>query len=583
MPRPFSTARSASKASLLLVVLGSLLLPACGDDPAGPELSADNLRNLVIASDELTMLEAIVEELGLASLLATNDLTFFAPTDEAFNSLGDETVNTLELSRNRDVLEKLIRRHLVPGLFRVADLSDGQLLEPLDGPPLEVRIDGEEVTVGGALVTEPDLRTSNGVLHQVDELVRDHLTLAERLRITPIVRTFADAVEDVGLQDLVNSEEPYTLLIPINSAFQDLGSDVLQSLLSGSNRDILEHVLRHHIAPGRVPVDALEDGGTLTLLDGSRLPVRVENGSTYLGEARVIIPGVETSNGLIHLLDTAALDYLDLGEHLRVAPDLSKTQQILSGAGLNGVLDGDAPFTIFAPTDAALSPLGNQFVSALNERPALLQKTARHYVVPGRVEPADLMQDGTLTTLGGTSLPVQVQTSGGGTNVFLGGRGLVAFPPIEAANGLIYSISPFLFPPDLNLEERAVYAALYEFLDVMEIAGLTSLLRDPGPYTIFAPVGEALAEANIPASQRQRTLRYHIVEGRYGFDEFEANPVLTLPTLAGPTDNLTVYNLGMGGLWVVGASDSLRVARVDLDATNGVLHSIEGVLSPPNP
>ncbi len=195
----------------------------------------------------------------------------------------------------------------------------------LEGPPLPVRVDGEAVTVGGAEVTDADHETGNGVLHEVDEVVRDHLTLAERLRVTPLVGAFAGALRTAGLGGLVEGGEPYTLLIPINSAFANLGAADLQALLSAPNRNILLKVLRHHILPGRVRAEQFTDGNTLSPLGGLPLPVETTGGLTYVGGSRVIVPEIETSDGLIYLLDAVVLSHLDLAPAGRPTPSSTRS------------------------------------------------------------------------------------------------------------------------------------------------------------------------------------------------------------------------------------------------------------------
>lgn len=568
---------------LLFLLAAPLLFAGCGDDPASPELSGDNLLELVTVSPDLELIQEIVGDLGLTATLRTgSDLTFFAPSDEALRSLGSDMLVRLQAPENQDVLDKLVRRHLVPGRFRTADLRDAMTLEPLAGPPLTVRVDDEDIFVNDARITDEDFETSNGVLHLVDEVVRDHLTLAERLRVTPIISSFGSALELAELTESFDGT-PYTLFLPINSAFDNVGAGVLPLLRAPGNRDVLGRVLRHHIVSGRVRADDLTDGAVLSSLDGSPLTVRAEDGLLYLGDARVIIPEIETSDGLIYLLDTVELDFLSIAERLRIVPELETLQTILSDAGLADELANGEGFTVFGPTDATLAEIGSRFATALRERPDLLLRTAQHYVAPSRIEPAELLNETPVTTLGGTELAVRVQpeTSTGRPNIILGVRGVVALPPIEASNGLIYLVEPFLLPPNLNLEERAVFEGLFEFLDEMERAGLTDLLRSEGPYTIFGPTDAAFDDVIIFSGLRQRILEYHIVEGLYDIAAFAAVDSLILPTLIG--SELVVYDRPPAGIYVVGESDSLRVIGGNDFATNGVIHPLNGVLMPPMP
>lgn len=569
--------RSARRYCLLLAALVPLLLTACGDDPAGPELSGDNLFELVTASEDLDLLEDIVGEISLTLTLRTgSDLTFFAPTDEALLSLGTEMLGRLRVPANREILEKLVRRHLVPGRFRLTDLRDGMMLETLEGPPLEVRVEGEDITVGGALVTDGDFETTNGVLHEVDEVVRDHLTLAERLRVTPLVTAFADALDTADLTDVVASGEPYTLFIPINSAFDALGSPALQSLLSNANRDVLRKVLRHHVLPGRVRIGEVQAGTDLAPLDGTPLTVESEDGRLYVGGARVIVPEVETSDGLIYLLDEVVLRHLDLADRIQIASQLSTSNAILRDSGVLDLLrTADGPYTVFAPLDSDWAPLGLAFLPELRARPDLLLRTGQYLVAQGRLDRDALLEGTPLTTLGGYEIPILLRQDVGTTDVFVGTRGRVAFPPREASNGLLYTVSPFNYPPELDLEERAVFTALYRFLNLTERAGLTSLLQEEGPYTVFAPTDDALEGVGISNAIVADVFRYHVVPGRYTASDLMDGQLL--PTLLGPELEVSVVSGPNGGTFVNGT----RIVQANGTATNGVLHALSGVLMPP--
>ena len=195
----------------------------------------------------------------------------------------------------------------------------------------------------------------------------------------------------------------------------------------------------------------------------------------------------------------------------------------------------------------------------------------------GRIGREDLLAGGTLTTLGGYDLPVST-VDDGITKVFLGNRGLVSFPPKDTRNGLLYSIAPFLIPPDVNLEERAVFAALYRFLNLMQDAGLMSLLHEEGPYTVFAPTDAALAGRTFSPSEIQEIVKYHFVSGAYSAAELtppSPSDTLYFPTLAGP-EVATTYN-PYTGLFIGGAG----MNAPNNFAANGVLHAIHGVLIPP--
>jgi uncharacterized surface protein with fasciclin (FAS1) repeats len=105
------------------------------------------------------------------TLQGTGPFTVFAPTNAAFKELGDDQVQALLEPANRDQLTKILTYHVVPGTLTAADLEDGQKLETVAGETLTVKVDGDEVTVGGATVVKPDVEASNGVVHVIESVL----------------------------------------------------------------------------------------------------------------------------------------------------------------------------------------------------------------------------------------------------------------------------------------------------------------------------------------------------------------------------------------------------------------------------
>lgn len=137
-------------------------------------------------------------------------------------------------------------------------------------------------------------------------------------------------------------------------------------------------------------------------------------------------------------------------------PDFSILVAALQEADLVGALQGDGPFTVFAPTnDAFAALLAALDVSAedLLAQPDL-SKVLLYHVVSGAVLSTDLEDGMTAVTLNGES--VTVSLDGG---VFINDSEVVA-ADIEATNGVIHVIDAVLVPSDFELvavgEDEAV-------------------------------------------------------------------------------------------------------------------------------
>ena len=115
----------------------------------------------------------------------------------------------------------------------------------------------------------------------------------------------------------------------------------------------------------------------------------------------------------------------------------------VSTAKLGDTLQGDGPFTVFAPTNAAFKELGDEQVQSLLEpenRDQLTQVLTYH-VVPGTLTAADLGDGQKLETVAGETLTVKVD---GGT-VMVDDASVVQ-PDVEASNGVVHVIDGVLTP-----------------------------------------------------------------------------------------------------------------------------------------
>lgn len=133
-----------------------------GEDPA--------IVGLLTQDDRFTTLISAVEIATLTSALtAEGPFTLFAPTNEAFDALGEEEVQAL--LDDPAQLSEILEYHVVPGTAMAADLSDGDELETITGALIPVSVDGDMVMVGEAMVIEADLEAENGVVHVIDSVL----------------------------------------------------------------------------------------------------------------------------------------------------------------------------------------------------------------------------------------------------------------------------------------------------------------------------------------------------------------------------------------------------------------------------
>lgn len=156
------------------------------------------------------------------------------------------------------------------------------------------------VMVGGA----PMYPTKNIVQNAMNS--KDHTTLVA-------------AVKAAGLVGTLEGPGPFTVFAPTNEAFAKLPPGTVETLLKPQNKAALTKVLTYHVVPGRLSAADLmakvkAHGGKAMLktVEGEDLTVEAKNGAVWLvdakgGTARVTIPNVYQSNGVIHVVDTVLM------------------------------------------------------------------------------------------------------------------------------------------------------------------------------------------------------------------------------------------------------------------------------------
>ena len=259
----------------------------------------------------------------------------------------------------------------------------------------------------------------------------------------------------------------------------------------------------------------------------------------------------------------------------------------LETAGLTEALQGEGPFTVFAPTNAAFENLLSALsISAedLLAQPQLADVLLYH-VVAGSVMSGDLQNGMTAETLGGQMITVDLSE---GVKI---NTSAVITADIKASNGVIHVIDTVLIPETFQLASAT--APLPSIVDIavsnpdfsilvaaLAKAELVEALQAEGPFTVFAPTNAAfealLGELGITAEellgqpQLADVLLYHVVSGAVLSTDLQ--------------NGMTAETLG-GQSITVDLTDGVKINKsaveiADIQASNGVIHVIDSVLIP---
>ena len=119
--------------------------------------------------------------------------------------------------------------------------------------------------------------------------------------------TLVAAVQAAGLVETLQGEGPFTVFAPTDDAFAKLPEGTVESLLLPENREKLVAVLTYHVVPGRLMAKDVVGQSYLKTVQGEKIKIQVKDGQAWADKARIIKTDIETSNGVIHVIDAVIL------------------------------------------------------------------------------------------------------------------------------------------------------------------------------------------------------------------------------------------------------------------------------------
>ena len=296
--------------------IDSVLMP-----PAERGEPTENLVDTAIMAGDFEVLVEALTIAGLDAALADPDanMTVFAPTDEAFEALGQAELNAL--AGEPDTLETLLSQHVVAGAqinSLAAFEANGTYVESLAGTPLPIAVEDGALTVAGAQVVQPDVYASNGIIHVIDSVILGDLDLPEPTSVVDVAAdngnftTLVAALQETDLDQLLaDTSRQFTVFAPTDDAFDALREQneniTVEELLDDPN---LATVLQFHVV---VDDDLFAEdltgmaGGSITMADGSDAALALDGENLTIEGATVTQADVEADNGVIHVIDQVIL------------------------------------------------------------------------------------------------------------------------------------------------------------------------------------------------------------------------------------------------------------------------------------
>jgi transforming growth factor-beta-induced protein len=161
------------------------------------------------------------------------------------------------------------------------------------------------LSVGGIAAVVPTLPLSPAAA------VADDATPSKDIVDTAVAagqfNTLAAALKAAGLIDTLKGAGPFTVFAPTDDAFAKLPPGTVDDLLKPENKDKLIAILTYHVVSGKDMAKDIQGMSTVKTLNGKELPIKVQDGKVMVGSATVTKADIETSNGVIHVIDTVLI------------------------------------------------------------------------------------------------------------------------------------------------------------------------------------------------------------------------------------------------------------------------------------
>ena len=117
--------------------------------------------------------------------------------------------------------------------------------------------------------------------------------------------TLVAAVQAAGLVDVLKGDGPFTVFAPTDEAFAKLPAGTVEALLQ--DKEKLAAILTYHVVAGKVMAADVVKLSSATTVNGQDVTIKVDGGMVMVNGAHVVATDIETTNGVIHVIDTVLL------------------------------------------------------------------------------------------------------------------------------------------------------------------------------------------------------------------------------------------------------------------------------------
>lgn len=429
--------------AMIMAACAPVVVPTATPEPPMPEptptaVPSQTIVDIAVADGRFTTLVAALQAADLVETLSGDGpFTVFAPTDDAFAKLPAGTVDALLADIPQ--LTEILTYHVVAGKVMAADVVALDSAKTVNGLPVYVKVDNGKVFINGAEVLITDIEADNGVIHVIDSVILPPADIVDTAIADGRFTTLVAAVQAAGLVDTLKSEGPFTVFAPTDDAFAKLPAGTVEALLADIPQ--LTSILTYHVVPELLLSPKVLEMEKIATVNGKSLTVSMDMGKPMIDNAEIIITDVYTSNGVIHVIDSVLIPGKDIVETAIADGRFTTLVAAVQAAELVETLQGEGPFTVFAPTDDAFKKLPAGTVEALLKDIPTLKNILLYHVVSGKVMAADVVKLTSADSVLGKPLSIEVKDG----KVYVAGSQVI-ITDIETTNGVIHVIDTVMLP-----------------------------------------------------------------------------------------------------------------------------------------
>lgn len=286
------------------------------------------IAGIAVANASFSTLEGAAIAGGVAIVLSnknpnhpSGNYTVFAPTNDAFARLGLTNEGSLKVLQTSFLTNTLLY-HVSNGNLAGSSILSGGTSASALGPVRKFIFRGADKYINGSKILATDVMASNGTVHAIDKVLiatgvnivaSAQLLSTSQVFKSPELTFLVAAVVRSGLASVLSDPaNNFTIYAPTDAAFIAAGFPNIQAVMNAPVAVLQQVLLNHAVGTGRFTSEittssaATAGGGTLIYGAFTNGVFTIKsNGITT--PANMVLPDIQCSNGVVHLIDRVLL------------------------------------------------------------------------------------------------------------------------------------------------------------------------------------------------------------------------------------------------------------------------------------